>query len=54
MKPRPYHAYIELQVARFDDFTWTHLLKAHNQIIDGLATLASMIDIPEGVKFVLS
>ena len=46
MKLRPYHAYLELLVRRFDDLRYTHLLRAHNQFADALATLASMIDIP--------
>ena len=43
MKLRPYHAYLELLVRRFDDLRYTHLPKAHNQFSDALATLASMI-----------
>nr|CAN79098.1 hypothetical protein VITISV_035490 [Vitis vinifera] len=45
MKLRPYHAYLELLVQRFDDLRYTHLPKALNQFADALATLASMIDI---------
>ncbi|RVW61507.1 Retrovirus-related Pol polyprotein from transposon 17.6 [Vitis vinifera] len=46
MKLRPYHAYLELLVARFEDLRYTHLPRAQNQFADALATLASMIDIP--------
>ncbi|RVX10260.1 Transposon Tf2-2 polyprotein [Vitis vinifera] len=46
VKLRPYHAYLELLVARFDDLRYTHLPRAQNQFADALATLASMIDIP--------
>ena len=46
MKLRPYHAYLELLVGRFDDSRYTHLLRAQNQFVDALATLASVIDIP--------
>ena len=46
MKLKPYHAYLELLVGRFDDLSYTHLFKAQNQFVDVLATLASMIDIP--------
>ena len=46
---RPYHAYLELLVGRFDDLSYTHLPRVHNQFTDALTTLASMIDIPEGV-----
>ena len=49
MKLRPYHAYLELLVGRFDDLSYTHLPRAQNQFVNALATLASMIDIPEGV-----
>ena len=46
MKLRPYHAYLELLVGRFDDLRYTHLPRAQNQFADALTTLASMIDIP--------
>ena len=46
VKLRPYHAYLELLVGRFDDLSYTHLPRAHNQFADALATIASMIDIP--------
>ena len=49
MKLRPYHAYLELPVGRFDDLSYTNLPRVQNQFADALATLASMIDIPEGV-----
>ena len=49
MKLRPYRAYLELLVKRFDDLSYTHLLREHNRFADALATLASMIDIPKGV-----
>ena len=45
MKLRPYHAYLELTVGRFDDLRYTHLPRAQNQFVDALATLASMINI---------
>ncbi|RVW75495.1 Gypsy retrotransposon integrase-like protein 1, partial [Vitis vinifera] len=46
VKLRPYHAYLELLVARFEGLRYTHLPRAQNQFADALATLASMIDIP--------
>ena len=49
VKLRPYHAYLEFIVGRFDDLSYTHLPRAQNQFTDALATLASMFDIPEGV-----
>ena len=49
MKLRPYHAYLELLVRRFDDLRFVHLPRAQNQFADALATLASMIDISTDV-----
>ena len=46
MKLRPYHAYLELLVGRFDELRYTHLPRVQNQFADTLATLASMVDIP--------
>ena len=45
MKLKPYYAYLELLVGRFDDLSYTHLPRAQNQFVDALATLVSMIDI---------
>ena len=49
VKLRPYHAYLELLVKRFNDLSYTHLPRAQNQFADAFANLASMIDICEGV-----
>ena len=49
MTLKSYHAYLELLVERFDDLSYNHLPRAQNRFADALATLASMIDIPEGV-----
>ena len=46
-KLKPYHAYLDLLVARFDDLRYIHLPRAENQFADALATLAS--EIPAGV-----
>ncbi|RVW22075.1 putative acyl-coenzyme A oxidase [Vitis vinifera] len=46
VKLRPYHAYLELLVARFDDLRYVHLPRAQNRFADALATLASFVDIP--------
>ena len=46
MKFRPYHAYLELLVRRFDDLRYTHMPRVQNQLVDALATLASSVDIP--------
>lgn len=45
-KLRPYHAYFELLVERFDELRYTHLPRSQNQFADALATLASMITVP--------
>ncbi|KAL6316719.1 hypothetical protein AAG906_019650 [Vitis piasezkii] len=45
VKLRSYPAYLELLVGKFDDLRYTHLLRAQNQFVDALATIASMIDI---------
>ena len=49
VKLRPYHAYLELLVGRFDDLRYTHLPRAQNQFVDALATLASSMDISTDV-----
>ena len=46
VKLRPYHAYLELLVARFDDLRYVHLPRAQNRFADALATLASFVAIP--------
>ena len=48
-KLKPYHAYMDLLVDRFDELRYIHLPKAENQFVDALATLASMIEITTGV-----
>ena len=46
---KPYHAYLDLLVDRFDELRYTHLPKAENQFADALATLVFVIEIPVGV-----
>ena len=46
---KPYHAYLDLLVARFDELRYIHLPSTENQFADALATLASMVGIPAGV-----
>ena len=46
VKLKPYHAYLELLVGRFDDLRYTLVPRVQNQFVDVLATLTSMIDIP--------
>ena len=45
-KLKPYHAYLDLLVDRFDELRYIHLPKAENQFVDALATLSSIIEIP--------
>ena len=40
---------MDLLVGRFDELRYIHLPIAENQFADALATLASVIEIPEGV-----
>nr|CAN73328.1 hypothetical protein VITISV_022192 [Vitis vinifera] len=44
-KLKPYHAYLDLLIDRFDELRYIHLPRAENQFADALATLASMIEI---------
>ena len=48
-KLKPYHAYLDLLVARFDELRYIYLPRAENQLVDALATLASVVEIPAGV-----
>ena len=48
-KLKPYHAYLDLLVARYDELRYIHLPRAKNQFIDALTTLAYVIEIPVGV-----
>ena len=48
-KQKPYHAYLDLLVERFDELRYIHLPKAENQFADALATLAFVIEIPAGI-----
>ena len=42
-KLKPYHAYLDFLVDRFDELRYIHLSRAKNQFTDALATLASVI-----------
>eukprot|EP00261_Vitis_vinifera_P026846 XP_010660447.1 PREDICTED: uncharacterized protein LOC104881573 [Vitis vinifera] len=48
-KLKPYHAYLDLLVDRFEELRYIHLPRAKNQFDDALATLAFVIEIPMGV-----
>ncbi|RVW11748.1 hypothetical protein CK203_089739 [Vitis vinifera] len=49
-KLKPYHAYLDLLIDRFDVLRYIHLPRAENQFADAFATLASLIVIPAGVN----
>ena len=46
VKLKPYHAYLDLLVARFDELRYIHMPRAENKFADALATLASVVEIP--------
>ena len=46
---KPYHAYLDLLIDRFDELRYIHLPRVKNQFANALATLASMIEIPVGM-----
>nr|CAN63594.1 hypothetical protein VITISV_004160 [Vitis vinifera] len=48
-KLKPYHAYLDLLIDRFDVLRYIHLPRAEKQFANALATLASVIVIPTGV-----
>ena len=48
-KLKPYHAYLDLLVDRFDELRYIHLPREENQFADALATLASVIEIIVGL-----
>ncbi|RVW91379.1 Retrovirus-related Pol polyprotein from transposon 17.6 [Vitis vinifera] len=49
-KLKPYHAYLDLLIDRFDVLRYIHLPRTENQFAYALATLASLIVIPAGVN----
>ena len=48
-KLKPYHAYLDLLVDRFDELRYIHLPRAKNRFTNALSTLAFVIEIPAGV-----
>ena len=46
---KPYHAYLDLLVTRFDELRYIHLPREENQFADVLATLASVVEIFTGM-----
>ena len=48
-KLKPYHAYLDLLVSRFEELRYIHLPREENKFADALATLASVVEIPARV-----
>ena len=46
---KPYHAYLDLLVARFDELRYINQPRVESQFADAFATLASVVEIPAGV-----
>ena len=46
---KPYHAYLDLLVDRFDELRYIHFPRAENQFVDALVTLPFKIEIPAEV-----
>ena len=46
---KPYQQYLEDLTKTFDKIEYTVILIAQNQFADALATLTSMVEMPEGV-----
>ncbi|KAI8571794.1 hypothetical protein RHMOL_Rhmol01G0146700 [Rhododendron molle] len=49
-KLKPYHQDLEKLIPHFNKVTFTHIPHLKNQFTDALATLASMVELPLGVK----
>ncbi|XP_058217385.1 uncharacterized protein LOC131328460 [Rhododendron vialii] len=49
-KLKPYHRDLEELIRRFNKVTFTHIPRLKNQFADAFATLASMIELPVGVR----
>ncbi|XP_058202807.1 uncharacterized protein LOC131317262 [Rhododendron vialii] len=49
-KLKPYHQNLEDLIPQFNKVTFTHVPRLKNQFANVLATLASMVEIPIGVK----
>ena len=47
---KPYQQYLEDLTKTFDKIEYIIILRTQNQFVDTLATLASMVEIPEGVR----
>ena len=49
-KLKPYHRMLEDLIPQFEKVTFTYVPRLKNQFADALATLASMVELPVGVK----
>ncbi|KAH7838736.1 hypothetical protein Vadar_030466 [Vaccinium darrowii] len=49
-KLKPYHKDLDDLIHRFEQVTFTHIPRMKNQFADALATLASMVELPVGVR----
>lgn len=49
-KLKPYHKDLDDLIHRFEQVTLTHIPRMRNQFADALATLASMVELPVGVR----
>ena len=46
---KPYQQYLKDLTKTFDKIKYTIIPRGQNQFVDALATLSSMVEIPEGV-----
>ncbi|KAH7859516.1 hypothetical protein Vadar_002080 [Vaccinium darrowii] len=49
-KLKPYHKDLDDLIHQFEQVTFTHIPRMKNQFADALATLASMVELPVGVR----
>ncbi|KAH7834736.1 hypothetical protein Vadar_019075 [Vaccinium darrowii] len=49
-KLKPYHKDLKDLIPQFQTVTFTHVPRLKNRFADALATLASMVEIPDGIK----
>ena len=48
-KLQPVHAHLEELASQFQDITFNYLTRAKNNLADALATMASIVDMTEGI-----
>ncbi|XP_071723484.1 uncharacterized protein [Rutidosis leptorrhynchoides] len=46
----PYHEYLEDLIKKFDEVSFEYLSRSHNQFVDALATLSSMLQVTDGLE----